>query len=378
MKEINRRQNGQVLIIMLIVLALGGIVLAPTLNHAATSIKHQQLIETDALELYAADSGIDYALYELSNGETAIEDYPLNGKTVSVSITDQGDGSYLVTSTATSTGGSNTTIRTGVSGGTSFAFLLDNAITSDGDVTLQPNSSVIGNVTASGNVDGEENVTGNVTDNVPIDNWPSAEDFSTHYWTDVEGLAPYSSDTIDLGGSDTTVGPLYVDGDLDIYNSSNTEATLILEDTLYIAGKAEIGKSPKDFTLDLNGQTIFVDSDLTGGGASGTALWIGQNCAIIGSGCIIAVGDVYFEPKGDVGDEGNFVFVMSVEGITTLQPEGDFYGSIAGSVEVNLRPGCYLEWNSLGSGEGYLNFPPDTGVVGGSTEDMVLGGWDIS
>ena len=64
-KEINRRQNGQVLIIMLIVLALGGIVLAPTLNHAATSIKHQQLIETDALELYAADAGIENAIWKL-------------------------------------------------------------------------------------------------------------------------------------------------------------------------------------------------------------------------------------------------------------------------------------------------------------------------
>ena len=375
LRKIVRGQKGQVLPIVLILLIIGGLLIVPTLRYASTSLKTHQVTERKAEELYAADSGVEYALIKLSKGETTLADYQLNGKTVSVTITDMGDGSYLITSTATSADGSSTTIHTGVSSSGGFAYLLDNAITSDGDVTIK--GDVVGNVTASGTVDGEENVTGTVTEGATIDNWPSAEDFSTYYGADVDKDNPYPSDFIDLDGVPTSIGPLYVDGDLSIYNSSNTEATLTLTGTLYIVGKAEIGKSPKDFTLDLNGNTIYIESNLTGGGASGTALWIGENCEIVGSGCIIAIGDIYFAPKGDVGSGSDFVFVMSVTGTTTLNPGGSFFGSIAGAADVTLQPGCYLEWNSLG-GEGNLNFPSDVGVVGGSTEDMTLGGWDIS
>ena len=92
-----------------------------------------------------------------------------------------------------------------------------------------------------------------------------------------------------------------------------------------------------DMTLDLNGQTIFVASDSTGSGKE--ALKIGDKCTIVGSGCIIAVGDVYLAPKGDVGSETDFVLVMSVKGTTTIQPSGTFYGCIAGNVCVEVKSG---------------------------------------
>ena len=372
-------QKGQALPIVLVLLVLGGLVIVPTLRYASTSLKGHEVVERKGDELYAADSGIDYALFKMSNRETTIDDYQLNGKTVSVNITDMGGGSYLITSTATtSSSGSNTTIHTGVSSSGSFAYLFDNAITGNGDIILQPGTSVVGNVTASGTVYGEENVSGNVTEGATIDNWPSPEDLPTHYGADVNKDNPeYPGGVIDLNGVSQGIGPCYVDGDLSIYNSSNTEATLTLDGTLYIVGKTEIGKNPKAFTLDLNGQTIFVESDLTGGGASGTALWIGENCEIIGSGCIIAIGDVYVAPRGDVGSESDFVFIMSVIGTTTLNPGGDFNGSIAGTADVTLQPGCSLIWNSVGR-EGTLNFPEGPGVLGSSTEDMVLDGWDVS
>lgn len=360
-------QKGQALPIVLVLLVLGGLVIAPTLRYASTSLKGHEVVERKGDELYAADSGIDYALFKLSNGETAIaDDYQLNGKTVSVNITDMGDGSYLITSTASSAGGSSTTIRTGVSGGAEFAYLLDNAITSNGDIILQPGSSVVGNVTASGTVDGEENVTGNVTDNAPLDNWPSAEDFSTYYWDDVKD-SEFTEDYIDVA-EHPNIGPLHRNGSLDIYNSDNKVVyNATLEGTVYVTSNLKIGTTKHDFILDLNKQTIYCESEI----------YVGEQCTITGSGCIIAVGDVDFRPNLAVGNEDDFVFIMSVTGTTTLQPSGSFYGSIAGDADVTLQPGCYLEWNSLG-GEGDLSFPPDVGVVGGSTEDMVLGGWDVS
>jgi len=367
-KEINRRQNGQVLVIMLIVLALGGIVLAPTLNHAATSIKHQQLIETDALELYAADSGIDYALFKLSNGVTEnIGDYQLNGKTVSVNITDMGDGSYLITSTATTPGGSDTTIRTGVSSsGGGFAFLFDNAITSPGTIKLKNNSVVTGNVTYGedldnkGTVDGEE-----IEDSDIINNWPTADFFDTFYEDLVlsEGATPVGDTTIDSGSysleNPCPVGPLYVDGKLTV------QADFIrLDGTVYVTGNIEFKNT---CTIILNGQTMFAKGniDLKNGFTS------------IGNGCIIAIGNITVMTNGDTDPDG-FLFLMSLEGTVQVNNGDNIYGCIAGETEVELKNGCDLTWKSAPTGEGDLNFPSDVGVVGGSTEDMVLGGWDIS
>ena len=61
------------------------------------------------------------------------------------------------------------------------------------------------------------------------------------------------------------------------------------------------------------------------------ALWVGGKCTLKGPGCIIAVGDVYFEPNPDVGGEGEPVFVFSVLGRTTIRPGINMYGAIAGS-----------------------------------------------
>ena len=369
-KEINRKQNGQVLILVLIVLALGGIVLAPTLNYTATSLKHQQVHETKTLELYSADSGVASALVALSSGSENVTPYELNGKDVTVIIEDQVDGSYLITSTAGST-----TIYTGVSSDADFSYLLDNALTSNGDITLAPNTEVTGNITASGSVDNKGSVNGTILEDQTL-NWPSPESFSNHYGADVVNCTPeYTGGVIDLNGVSQIIGPCYVDNDLDIYNSSNTGANLTLDGTLYITGDTLIGTTNKDFILDLNGNTIFIESDSAD---PQKALHVGGQCTIIGSGCIIAVGDVYFAPDGDVGSPNDFVFIMSITGTTWLQPGGDYYGSVAGNADVLLNPGCVLEWNSIG-GEGNLNFPyDDIGVLGGSTTNMVLGGWDIN
>ena len=368
MKAIDRKQNGQVFIIVLIVLALGSIILAPTLNYTASSLKHQQVLETKALELYSADSGVASGLIALSSGNTTVAPYELNDKSVLVDISYLGDGNYLITSTATTLGGGSTTINIGVSSNTDFTYLFDNAITGNGDITLKSGTSVVGNITAAGSVDNDGSVNGTITEDATFDNWPSPEHFSSYYGADVDKDDPqYPGGVIDLNGVSQSIGPCYVDNDLNIYNSSNTEATLTLDGTLYITGDTLIGTTKKDFILDLNGQTIYCESGIN----------VGDKCRIIGSGCIIAVGDIYFAPRGDVGSENDFVFIMSVTGTTTLQPGGDFNGSIAGAADVNLQPGCSLIWNSLG-GEGNLNFPYDQGVLGGSTTDMVLGGWDIS
>ena len=160
---------------------------------------------------------------------------------------------------------------------------------------------------------------------------------------------PYLSDSINLAGFSTSKGPLYRDGSLDIENSGGP-ATLTLTGTIYVTGQLNIGGA-KDFTLDLNGKTIFCE--YTG---TGNAITISSKCTITGTGCIIAVGDIDFGPQMAVGGEEDYVIIMSIEGRTDLHPQGDFYGSVVGNVDVEAFPSdggvTYIAPD-----DGDLNFP---------------------
>ncbi|HUW46081.1 MAG TPA: pilus assembly protein PilZ, partial [Dehalococcoidia bacterium] len=124
----------------------------------------------------------------------------------------------------------------------------------------------------------------------------------------------------------------------------------------------------KEMTLNLNGQTIFVASSTVGQ----PALWIGGKLNIIGPGIILAVGDIYFEPNIPVGMTDP-IFIMSVEGETLLQPGGDFYGSIAGSVEVQLQPGSSISYPAGGFDESELNF-----LIGVQMLIFHIASWDVT
>ena len=66
------------------------------------------------------------------------------------------------------------------------------------------------------------------------------------------------------------------------------------------------------------------------------------------------------------------IFIMSVSGETLLQPQGDFYGAVAGSVEVQLQPGTSLNYPEGGFGD--LNFPG----CSGAQLTYGIASWDIN
>ena len=111
-----------------------------------------------------------------------------------------------------------------------------------------------------------------------------------------------------------------------------------------------IGPSYSDnFTLDLNYQTIYCTADIQ----------IPKEVTFTGSGCVIAKGDIDFKPKMSSSPE-DFVFVMSEEGTVHFEPQGDFYGSLAGNVEISLWPGNTLTLTEVPrdeDGNYKLNFP---------------------
>ena len=362
-KRLARDEKGQTLIIALILLTISGLIAAPLLAYMNTGLTSGGVYERKAAELYVADAGVEDAIWkiqqqvdevvELSCGSSnhtwpySISD--VNGKSVAVTITWVNNTTdtvnYGVVSTATGDA-SGTQIEAYVTGTSiygDFSGITNNVITSLGEINYYGQVNVD---PPEGEEHGPDDYYGGA--------WPTADDLCDWYFEDVEDEEPYDSDTIDLYGVNMELGPFYSDIEdlFTIKNSSNTSATLTLTGTVYITGDTLIGTTGKDFTLDLNGYSIFVASD-----SSKYALEIGGKCSMDGSGALIAVGSTYFAPDGDIGSEEGPVLSMSVLGSTLLQPSGNFYGSIAGNVTVDVKSGSGQSLNFPEAGFGVLNFP---------------------
>ena len=369
-KGLIRDEKGQAMVLALVLLLIGGLVSAPLLAHMGTGLIAGGVYESRAAELYAADAGVEDAVWNIQHevpevmGLTSC--YPdwsynmsdVNGKSVDVTITlkyEDGSGLiYLVQSKATGDG-SGTEIETYIDGtivSANFSGILDNVITSPCDYILQ------GGQLEVDPPEGEEH--GPESDYQG--DWPTAEVLSDSYWEDVKDEVPYGSGTLDVKDYAAGIGPLYRDGTLNITNTGTADLTVQLTGTVYITGDTLIGTTNKAFTLDLNGQTIFVES------ASGAApeddpcnpgndyaLKIGTKCTLAGSGCIIAVGNIEFKPNMDSSPD-DYIFVLSVSGKTYMQPNGDFYGTLAGNAEIYIQNG-QAHWVDSSVVEGGINFP---------------------
>lgn len=353
LNKLMRDEAGQAFILALIMLLLGGLIMAPLLGFMGGGLKAGQAYEKRTAELYAADSGVENALWQIITKPDELpqaEDDPprewsysiadVNGKEVNpIVITYIDETTYKINSTGATDADSKTTIESYVNI-LSFADFMDNAITSTGTVDLKSegeNKSMVydGDVVyCTGDPPSEEQVIDGQIINECVEGWPTAEQLHDWYWPDVAGLEPYAEETWDLN-DDTSIGPLYYEDEDKELKIIGDNLTGVLAGTVYVKGDLKIGQN-KDFTLDLNYQTIFVEGEIV----------ITDRCTITGSGCIVALGDIFFGPKLESSPD-DFVFVMSVYGWLQLQPgapSSDFYGSLAGNVDVQLKPGKSLHW----------------------------------
>jgi cytoskeletal protein CcmA (bactofilin family) len=355
---------------VLILLILGALIITPILAFMGTGLKAGQTHESRTEELYAADAGWNSALRHAKEGEVPVggleEEFTLNDRTVQVTIEvaaeDQGNViAYKITSTATSDTGSSTTVESYLN---LFPFdgLLDNAITSASNVTIRPGSEVYGDVQYGGTLDNSGDIYGEEIPNLDNIAWPPASVFSEFYRSclEDEGVDPddplqyFPYNTIDLKYWGTTLGPLFRNGDLTIKNTASTPDSVNLTGTIYVTGNLVVQQT---CTINLD-QQVGEQTIAHNMFAEGT-ISINPGAVLEGSGCIVAVGDVNFQPNLPTGAD-DFIFLMSVEGTVKFQPGNDFYGSVAGTVDVFLQPEVDLIWWDGNDG---LNFPGGGGVV---------------
>jgi hypothetical protein len=364
MKRLNRirlNQQGYALVLALLLLALGSLLVVPSLHLAYATLQSNIVVENKALGFGAADAGFENALWNLQyNSDFLLPEVgtptswtleeSVNDCSVDVTISNEEDFNFKIISKATdNNSGDEIEVVSYIELGMDFSGFFDNAITSDGDVTIMPGTTVSGNVTYSGYLDNNGEIIDGTDIQAEYMNWPRTDVFIAYYWAQIEELGldetpasnPYAINIVDGTEADPVhIGPLYAPGNMDI-NCSGANGWGSIDGLVYVKG--DLVTATKGH-LDLNGSTIFVEGSIN----------IQPGFTLLGSGCIIAVGDINFKPNLE-SDENDFIFLFTIEGQATVQPGGDFYGSIAGDIEVYLSPGNNLTLTEVPD-EG-INFP---------------------
>ncbi len=286
-----RDQRGQALIIVLVMLLVGGLIVAPLLGFMSTGLKTGQMHERKMLESYAADAGWEHALLHIKTGTSEVPgagDDPwqytiadINAKQVDVTIEYVEHDTYKVNSTAISSTGENTTIESYIE----IKTIFDNAIASGGDIDLKKGSMVTGDIYYEGDfVPPPDLLHDGYTMNGGLE-WPSQaenEAFAQIYKDEASANVTTGDLVIPNGPATVELGPLYITRDL-IVRKDNT---IILKGTIYVDG------------------TIDMDKD----------------AQVTGSGSIIAEGDMYLAKVYGFSTGGNAI-IMSLNGDIIFKKE---------------------------------------------------------
>lgn len=84
----NRREQGNVMFMALIVLAVGALLVPPTLSLVTTGVKAEATQQRLTDEIYAAEAGVEYSMWRLTQGLSVSEPIALNigGRSVNVNV----------------------------------------------------------------------------------------------------------------------------------------------------------------------------------------------------------------------------------------------------------------------------------------------------
>jgi predicted acyltransferase (DUF342 family) len=271
-KRITRGEIGKALILDLILLTVGGLVLTPMLGLMSTGLVAGQLSEKKTAELYAADAGVEYAIWHLQMGGSANDtlELTLNGKAVTVEIEELPHdcyelATYEITSTATSQDGSSTTVLSQVTNITLYMdelFLdanagtvyLPNNVYVEGDVELSAVVHIVGDLKAGGNV---------------ILNQGSL----------IGGIVCVGGD-LTLNNNATIEAAVYVVGDLTLNSDSAIQGDVSGGSHVTMTGgSAVLGGIHAEGDVSVDGKDALVDGDIC---ANGSVQVAGQNALVDG------------------------------------------------------------------------------------------------
>lgn len=96
LKKVIKAEIGQALPITLALLVIGGLTIVPSLNLTFSSAKSSRMLEAGIRGNYAADAGVEDALWSLANGMSPSNQLPENINDMQVNIQTVDKGTYTV------------------------------------------------------------------------------------------------------------------------------------------------------------------------------------------------------------------------------------------------------------------------------------------
>ncbi len=271
------------MIMAIVALALGSLLIIPTLNYSATAVQATEIKERRTGELYAADAGIENAIWELASNnltlaegtQVTLPQIQLNRSMVETTVFHIPGGrlpTYQIVSTANSTGSSETTIEAQMYIGN---LLFTHGLASGGNITLGNNCTINGDIYYEDQLAHGWGYSHNGTITTPGSlDLPSDEqntEFARKFKDEAMAGGNHTGSLVI--NADTNLGPLYIPGNLTVRKNR----TVTLTGTIYVEGWIDCKK----------------DSTFTGDGS------------------IVAVGRITMDKVGNYGTNGASV-IMSL------------------------------------------------------------------
>lgn len=361
-KTLIRDEKGAAIVLALILLLVGGLISAPLLSHMGSGLLAGEVYEARTAELYAADAGVEDAIWKMQNQDAVEGAWPcnpscppftynitdVNSSNVTVSVAYVDGVTYHVVSTAVGDNDSHTQVESYIYYGSEWRDVLDFGVVAlNGDITVSGSSQLdsypTGNKTriyANGNIDvgGSSEVHGEAVATGTITYKPGAitpGPVTENLFPPLEFYLP----DLSLYLAEAETGE-FIDGDLDLTTNSTMGPALITGD-LYLASTA---------VLELEGVVWVEGTIITEGGSQ-----------VHGEGPLVAVS--YITVKGSAapateampviissesyisaeGDSDSFMVLYAPNGKVSVAGSGDVNGAIIGQeIEISISKQCNL------------------------------------
>ena len=320
-------------------LILGSLIIVPTLDYMTTGAQSTVIHERRTGELYAADAGAEKAAWQImsDNGQTLSEgaqtnlsSFSMNDSTVNVTLqrmVSSGMPSYQITSVATTDNVSTVTIESHVYYGNK---LFDNGLASGDDITIAQNCSVDGDIYYEGDLNITEPFSHNGTAQNGGLEFPSDEEnnaFALEYELDSKSTGNITGGFAVGAGTSVNMGPVYIDGNLDVGMNSSVNFTA----TVYVTG-AIVAQKDAIFT---GTGSIIAEGSIT--------IQKVSNYGTAGDSMIMSLnGDIYFKKDATIN-----ALIYAPNGTIEFDKDASVTGSVVAGHGINIKKdgGFNFEYN---------------------------------
>jgi predicted acyltransferase (DUF342 family) len=259
-----KKEEGMVLPLALIVLAVGALASAPFLGLVGSSFTSSEVLHERAVQQFSADAGVEYGIWQVRSGtvdvppggQVTLPGFTINDQPVDVTVTDLGSRHYNVTSVASGEASSTTVSADAAIDAlpAGFSLIPGDATFNAGDVVddnlyIEGAASISGGAVMNGDIYAEGDISFTGGSNVVFGDVATGGDLFIAGGSQingdvcVEGNLTMSSDAT-VAGNARVVGNITMSGQARIWQNAYLGGTVSLDGGAAILGSYPLPYAP--------------------------------------------------------------------------------------------------------------------------------------